>query len=333
MVQRRQVVFAVGIVVTAPWSVAQPRRRLPVIGLLSPDTMPSPERWAASPYSKRLMELGWIDGGNVVVRQARADGHEDRLPALAAELVREEVDVIHALGPEAAVAAARATKTIPIVFSGVAAPVELGLIASFAKPGGNVTGIAWNAAGEVQAAKTLELLREIAPAARRLAAVFHTASSETVKGPAYTYPAFVKAAESLGYALVTYGVREDAELDSVFTAILDGRAEALVAITSPFTFRNRQRIIDFANRHRLPSAFDFRGFVENGGLVSYGPDNAAIVRRSVDHVDRVLRGARPGELPVELPTQFELAINVKTAKLLRLTVPRSMLIRADNVVE
>jgi len=143
----------------------------------------------------------------------------------------------------------------------------------------------------------------------------------------------VKAAESLGYALVTHGVREDAELDSVFTAILDGRAEALVAITSPFTFRNRQRIIDFANRHRLPSAFDFRGFVENGGLVSYGPDNAAIVRRSVDHVDRVLRGARPGELPVELPTQFELAINVKTAKLLRLTVPRSMLLRADKVVE
>nr|WP_246312582.1 ABC transporter substrate-binding protein [Aquabacterium terrae] len=295
--------------------------------------MPSPERWAASPYKQRLAELGWNEGANVVIRQARAEGHEERLPALAAELVREQVDLILTQGPEAAVAAARATKTIPIVFWGVTLPAELGLVASLARPGGNVTGVAWNAGGEVQAAKTLELLRQMAPAARRVATIFHRASTTTVTGPAYTYPAFGKAAESLGLILDPHGVRDDSELDAVFAAITAAHADALAVITSPLTARNRQRIAEFASRQRLPSAFDHRAFVEAGGLVSYGPDGLAIVRRSIDYVDRILRGARPRDLPVELPTRFELVVNAKTARALGLTVPRGLLLQADEVID
>jgi putative ABC transport system substrate-binding protein len=331
---RRRFIATLGGALALPsFAIAQKPDRLPVVGLLSPQPTPTPEQWANTPFAKRLRELGWIEGKNVVVVQARGEGRPDRMPALAAELVRKRADVILALAPEAAVAAARATKAIPIVFWGVGSPVELGLVTSFARPAGNITGVAWNAAGEVQVAKTLEFLKQIAPSARRLASIWDPTVSHTVSGTEYAYPGFEVAAKSLGYELRSHEVKRDEDLDSAFAAILEWRAEALVIPAMPFTGRNRQRIVEFANRNRLPSAFDLRFFVEAGGLVSYGPDMPETQRRAVDYVDRILRGARPGDLPVELPSRFELAVNLRTARALGLTVPQAVLLRADRVIE
>lgn len=282
---------------------------------------------------RHLAALGWMEGKTLIVEQARAEGKADRLPALAEGLVHKRVDVILAHAPEAAVAAARATRTIPIVFWGVGSPVELGLVNTFAKPAGNVTGIAWNAAGEVQVAKSLEFLKEIAPSARRLASIFDPSVTYTVSGTDYTYPRFEASAKAIGFDLRIHEVRRDEDLDATFAAILEWRTQALVVPTMPFTGRNRQRIVEFANRNRLPSTFDARFFVEAGGLVSYGPDIPETQRRAIDYVDRILRGTRPAELPVELPRKFELAVNLKTARALGLTIPQTLLQRADQVIE
>jgi putative ABC transport system substrate-binding protein len=295
--------------------------------------MPTPEQWANTTYAKRLTELGRIDGKNVIVVQARGEGREDRLPALAEELARKRVDVILAHGPEAAVAAARATKSVPIVFWGVGSAVELGLVPSFARPGGNVTGVAWNAAGEVQVAKPLELLRQIAPSAKRLASIWNPSAGFTVGGAEYVYPEFESAVKSLGFEVRVYEARRDEDLEAIFVSILASRAQAVVAPTMPLTGRNHRRIVDFANHNRLPSAFDARFFVEAGGLVSYGPDIPESQRRAIDYVDRILRGTRPADLPVELPSRFEVAVNLKTARALGLTVPQSVLLRADRLIE
>jgi len=282
-----------------PLARAQTRSRRPVVGLLSPHPSQTAEQWASTPYAKRLRELGWIEGKNVVVEQARGEGRADRLPALAEELVRKHVDVILAHAPEAAVAAARATTAIPIVFWGVSSPVELGLVTSFARPAGNVTGVAWNAAGEVQVAKTLEFLKQIAPSARRLASIFDPSVTYTVSGAEYTYPGFEAAAKSLGYEIRMHEARRDQDLESAFAAILESRAQALVVPAMPFTARNRQRIAEFANRNWLPSAFDALLFVQAGGLVSYGPDIPETQRRAIDYVNLILRGARPADRVIE----------------------------------
>lgn len=330
---RRSFVALVGGLLAAPLVRAQGPARLPVVGLLSPQPMPTPEQWANSAYAKRLRELGWVEGKNAVVEQARGEGREDRLPALAEELVRKRVDVILAHAPEAAVAAARTTKSVPIVFWGVSSPVELGLVPSLAKPAGNVTGVAWNAGGEVQVAKPLELLKQIAPSVKRLASIWNPSAGFTVAGAEYVYPEFESAVKGLGFDVRVYAAKRNEDLEAIFAAILASRAQAVVAPAMPFTGRNHRRIVDFANLNRLPSAFDARFFVEAGGLVSYGPEIPETQRRAIDYVDRILRGARPGDLPVELPSKFELAVNLKTAKALGLTVPQSVLFRADRVIE
>lgn len=331
--QRRQFLIATGALLAAPLTRAQVLARLPVIGMLSPQPMPTPEQWANTAYAKRLTELGWIDGKNVVVVQARGEGREDRLPALAEELVRKRVDVILAHAPEAAVSAARATKSVPIVFWGVSSAVELGLVPSLARPAGNVTGVAWNAGGEVQVAKSLELLKQIAPSVKRLASIWNPSAGFTVAGAEYVYPEFESALRGLGFDVRTYEARRDEDLEGIFAAILASRAQAITAPAMPLTGRNHRRIVDFANHNRLPSAFDARFFVEAGGLVSYGPDIPETQRRAIDYVDRILRGTRPADLPVEMPSRFEVAVNLKTARSLGLTVPQSVLLRADRVIE
>lgn len=301
--------------------------------MLSSHPKPTPELWAKNNYAKRLAELGWIEGSNLVVEHAWAGGDLGRLATLAGELAAKRVDVILAHAPEAAVAAARATKTVPVVFWGVSSPVELGLATSLARPAGNITGVAWNAGGEVQVAKALEFLKQIAPAHKRLASIFDPSVTHTVSGAEYAYPGYEDSAKSIGYDIKIHAVARVEDFDSVFAAIVASGAQALVVPAMPFTARNRQRIAEFAMRNKLPSAFDARFFVEAGGLVSYGPDIPDSQRRAIDYVDRILRGAQPAELPVEMPRKFELAVNLKTARALGLTVPQALIQRADRVID
>ena len=193
--------------------------------------------------------------------------------------------------------------------------------------------MAWNAAGEVQVAKSLQFLKQIAPSARRVASIFDSSVTHIVSGTEYAYPGFEAAAKSLGFELRIHTAKRDDELDAVFAEILASGAQAIVAPAMPFTGRNRQRIVDFANRNRLPSTFDAQMFVEAGGLISYEPDVAETLRRAIDYVDRILRGARPTDLPVELPSKFELVVNLKTARALGIIVPQTVLLRADRVIE
>ena len=228
--------------------------------------------------------------------------------------------------------AARATKTIPIVFLAVALPIELGLITSLARPGGNVTGVTFNAGAEIQLAKPLEFLKQIAPSATRLAVIYSAATSRTVGGAAFAYPDMTAAISGLGFRASVHTSERDEELDAMFASMLDARAQAILATAIPFTTRIQPRIAEFAIRHRLPTASDFSQFVESGMLVSQGPDLPEATRSAVDILDRVLRGARPAALPVELPRKFELAVNLKTAQAIGLTVPRSILLSADKVI-
>ncbi len=242
---------------------------------------------------------------------------------------------VRVLSPPAAVAAARATKSIPIVFVRVVAPLELGLGASIARPGGNVTGVASTASFGVYL-KRLEFLREIVPGAKRLAAIDPgTVIYTTVDGGVWKLDKErpVSEARKVGFDLSSHFVDKAEDLDAAFAAIPAFGAQALLVSSSPLIFRERRRIIDFANRGRLPSAFIESFFVDDGGLLSYGSDPLATVLQSLGQVDKILRGAKPAEMPIELPLRFDLVVNQKTARMLGLTIPPSILLRADRVIE
>ncbi len=315
-------------------SLAQAPKRLPVIGFLSPHSRPSPEAIAKSPFAARLRELGWREGETFLAERAFGEGSEERLPELAAMLVAKGVDLIWALGPEAAVAAARATVAIPIVFWGVAWPIEQGLIHSYSKPGRNVTGVAWQAGPEVNS-KRMQFLIEIAPDARRLAQLNVPSAQRTVAGERLTAyeDGMNAAARNRGLELRSFPVLKPDDFEPAFAAIAQWGAQALIVSGTTLTVREMKRIIEFARRQRLPAVYTLRDFVEAGGLVSYAVDWRPTMVRSMDYVDRVLRGAKPAELPVELPTQYELAVNLGTARALGLTVPQSILLSADKVIE
>jgi len=276
----------------------------------------------------RLKELGWIEGQNLKIEGAFGEGREERLPQLADDLVRRHVDVIWTTGPAAALAAKRATTTIPIVFWGVSYPLELGIISNIARPGGNITGMAMSPGLELLG-KQLEFLRQIAPAATRLAWIL---PSEMV-GAAGFRAALEEAARGLGFELAIHVVGRSEDFDPAFAAMLAARTQAIANVGNPLTIRERMRIIEFANRNRLPSTFGMKEFVQAGGLVSYSPDVAVTQRRSAEYIDKIFRGALPGDLPVEQPSRYELWINQGTAKALGLTVPQSLLLLADEVIQ
>jgi putative ABC transport system substrate-binding protein len=315
-----------GVVIRA---VAQTTARAPLLGLL----YPNPGSAKDSPIGRRLKELGWIEGVNLRIVEASSEGNNDRLAELAADLVRKRVDVIWVAGPEAAVAAARATRSIPIAFYGVAYPVEWGLVDSLARPGRNVTGLA-SAAGD-EKAKRLELLREVVPTAKRLAVIATASTTETLSGSRdrATYDDIAAAATALGFEARTLEVSRPDELDAAFAQVRSMRAQAVFFDATALTFRERRRIAEFALSARLPSVGSVKEFVEAGGLLSYGADRTAMIMRSFDHVDRLLRGARPTDLPVELPSKFEITVNSKTARALGVSIPRPVLLRADQVIE
>jgi putative ABC transport system substrate-binding protein len=329
---RRRLLLAAGAL-AAPLARAQKRDRLPVLGVLSPHLRPSPRSIADNPFTIRLRELGWIEGRTHLIERAYGEGSEDHMPDLAARLVAKNVDVVIAIGPEAAVAAARAMTTIPIVFWGVPFPVEQGLIGSFAHPGRNATGVAWWASPEIDA-KRLQILHEITPQARVVAHVTVPSAGRTVSGREIRFHSFMAdAAHALALEVRSFPVLRRADFEAAFTAIVDWGAQALVITGTTLTVREKAPLIAFAHRRQLPAIYTLREFVQAGGLVSYAIDFVPTLARVADYVDLVLRGAKPGELPVDLPTGYELAINLKAAAALGLAIPQSLIVRADRLIE
>jgi putative ABC transport system substrate-binding protein len=284
---------------------------------------------AAPPLALRqaLQELGYIEGRNVSYLGRWADAKQDRLPGLAVELVSLKVDVTVTFGGPAAEAAKAATSTIPIVIASPGDAVGLGLIASLARPGGNITGIT-DRATELSA-KRLELLKEAVPKASRIAVLWNANNrSMTLR-----YQEIERAARILRVVVQPLGVREPDDFDVAFSEMTRGRPDALFLVTDALTTLNRKRVLDFAAAHRIPAMYEFGFLVRDGGLMSYGANLDDIFRRAAVYIDRIFKGAKPAELPVEQPTRYYLLVNLKTAKALGLTIPQSLLARADEVIQ
>src|SRR5215472_15271391 len=323
------VVAALCLLLTAPLAAdAQQAGKVPRIGFLSL-TSPSDRPSLLDAFRQSLRGLGWVEGQNIVIDYRYAQDRVDRLPDLAAELVRLKVDLIVAsAGTQVAVAAKNATEAIAIVMIYVRDPVGNGLIASLARPGGNVTGVS-GSAGLEMFAKQLELLKETVAKIRRVAILSNPTN-------AYHQLAIREvnvAARSLGVQLQLLEARGPNEFDGAFAAMAKERVGALLVLSDVMLNSHRTRLADLAARSRLPAIYGVRESVEAGGLMSYGPSFLDLFRRAATYVDKILKGASPGELPVEQPTKFELVINLKTARALGITVPQSLLARADEVVQ
>jgi putative ABC transport system substrate-binding protein len=302
---------------------AQQPKKVPRIGFLSPHSRASSVR--IETFRQGLRDLGYVEGQNIVIEQRYAEGNPG-LPGLAAELVSLKVDVIFAVTTPAVQAAKKATTTVPIVtVSGD--PVGFGFVASLARPGGNITGLA-NLTPEL-VGKRLELLKEVLPRVSRVAVLWNPDST----GAALRMRETEAAASSLGLKLQPVEVRGPNDFEHAFSAMKKERADALVPLRSPLIEAQGKQIVELAAKNRLPAMHDSREFSEAGGLMSYGAMGADLDRRAATYVDKILKGAKPADLPVEQPTQFELIINLKTAKQIGLTIPPNVLARADRVIK
>jgi putative ABC transport system substrate-binding protein len=305
---------------------AQPAGKVYRIGWITPGA-PSPSTVPVlEVFREELRGLGWAVGQNIVMERRDAGGRLEGLPDLAAELVRLKVDAIIAVSPPAIEAARDATKTIPIIMAFADDPVARGFVASLARPGGNITGLALEA-GDLNA-KRLELLREALPGVTRIAFLAWTASPYTVG----VIEKVQGAARPLGIQLQVVGVQEAALYDAAFAAMAREHARGLFVQSNPVFFRDHRRIVALAARHRLPTLCEWREMAEAGCLMSYGANLPVLFRRVAIFVDKILKGAKPADLPVEQPTTFELVINLRTAKALGLTIPQSVLVRADELI-
>jgi putative ABC transport system substrate-binding protein len=324
--RRREFISLLGGV--AAWPVVaraqQPSRKILRLGILQPGAPPEP---LVEAIRQRLRELGYIEGRNLVLEFRWAEGKLDRLTDLTRELIGSKVDVLTTMSTPAALAARDATTTIPIVFTAVGDPVGAGVVPSLARPGGNATGISLLATE--LSAKRLEVLREIVPDISRVAMLWN----DTNPGMVLRAREVQDASTKLGVIVQSVGVHDLISFDAAFTAIESSRADAVLTLVDPFTREHRKRIVDFAAKRRLPAIYEAREFVESGGLVSYGPSLAAIQRRAAEYIDKIFKGAKPADLPVEQPAKFELLIDMRTAKALNLTIPPSIILRADEVIE
>jgi putative ABC transport system substrate-binding protein len=304
---------------------AQQAAKLPTIGFLGPTTASAQSQWVAA-FLHRLRELGWIEGRTVAIAYRWAEGRAERFTEIAAEFVRLKVDVIVTYGTPQVIAAKQATSVIPIVFALVGDPVGAGLIASLAQPGGNVTGLSLQITDS--ATKRIELLRELLPGLRRLAVMLHVGNP----AGALEMGEVQAAARKLGVEVITLEIRR---VEDIAPAIEAGKAgaDALYVVGDPLLNANRVRINILAAGVRLPTIYSQRELVEAGGLISFGPSFQDLFRRAAGYVDKILRGAKPADLPVEQPTKFDLVINLITARALGLTVPPTLLTRADEVIE
>ena len=312
----------------AVWPLAaralQPER-MRTIGFLGSGT-PSSQAQRTAAFVQRLHELGWIKSRNVAIEYRWAEGRNERAAEIAAEFVRLKVDAIVTSGTGIAIAVKQATSVIPIVFAAAGDPVGTGLVASLARPGGNVTGLSLQQTDV--AGKRLELLREVVPTLRRLAIMAN------VSGPAAVLEMveMQATARTLGIAVATLEIRRAEDIAPAIEALRD-RADALYVVGDPLVFTNRIRINTLAVAARMPTMYIDKEFVEGGGLMSYGPNFPDLFRRAGDYTDKILRGAKPADLPVEQPTKFDLVVNLTTAKALGIEVPPTLLARADEVIE
>jgi ABC-type uncharacterized transport system substrate-binding protein len=322
--RRRKFIATTAALLASPWhSRAQGTRRR--LGILIYGE-PSPIN--RNPFLDGLQNYGWIDGRNLIIERRYAHQFHDRLPALAAELVALSPDLLFGGGPQIAVALKSATATIPIVFVAVADPERLGLVQSLSRPGGNITGIATNVPGFTS--KQIEILREIIPTASKIAVLANPGNPMNRLILAEELP---QTAQKLGVALPIVEATTVEELDIAFASAAAQHPDAMIVFGDDLTFRYATQVTALAAKHRLPAIYFGQVFVTNGGLISYGPDFADLNFRAGGYVGKILNGVKPSDLPVERPAIFHLAINMKTAKTLGLTVPPAVIARADEVIE
>ena len=320
--------FIGGVVATAALAPRGAYAQMPPnarrVGLLM-TTTPTAAAHIVVAFSDRLRELGYLEGKNVLFEYRWAAGNRERFAEMAADLVRLHVDVLVASSQAAALAAQRASKTIPIVMVNASDPVEAGLVASLARPGGNVTGLSQQLTREIRA-KHLQLLKEMLPTMSRVAVLQSSATTVGLRE-------YEAAGQTLAVRVQTVEIRSRDDLEAAFLTMARARIDALLVPADPFLFTERQRIAELAREHRLPGMYSTRESTEAGGLMSYSARLSEQFRHAASYVDKILRGASPATLPVEAPSQYELVINVTTAKALGLTIPPSLLQRADQVIE
>jgi putative ABC transport system substrate-binding protein len=327
-VRRRDFITLLGG--AAAWPLAaraqQPAAKVPRIGFLGNSTADL-EANLVGPFRDGLRALGYEEGRNIVIEYRWAEGEYERFPALIAELVASNVDVIVTAGTPASLAVKKATTTIPLVMVAVGDPVATGLVASLARPGGNITGLT-SISSEMEG-KRLELLREVVPKVSHIAVLWNAASPIQV-----IEEGEVRAAAGvLGIKMLSLGVRTREEIDDALATIIRERPDALLVLADRLFLHHRTRIIAFAAQERLPGVHAYRELIEAGGLMSYGPSYADMHRRAAAYVDKILKGAKPADLPVERPVKFELVVNLRAAKALGLTIPPSVIFRADEIIE
>ncbi len=327
MRRRKFVAILGGVVAAWPFAArAQHGGKIPRVGFMGNSTA-ALEANLIGPFREGLREHGYEEGRNVEIVFRWAEGRYERFPALIAELIAANVDVIVTAGTPATLAVKKATSTVPVVMAAVGDPVGTGIVPNLARPGGNITGL--SAIAPDLEGKRLELLREVVPHLAHVAFFlnpaneFHTASMRQA----------LAAAQALNIKLQPREVRKSEDLDTAFASIVKEKPDGLLILADRIFLHNRQRMMDFATEHRLPSVNAYRELVEAGGLMSYGPSYEEMHRRAADYVDRILKGARPGDLPVEQPTRFTLVVNLKAAKALGLEVPPTLVARADEVIE
>ena len=323
-VRRREILALIGGAIVWPLQAEAQQPKVPTVGFLVAGTPASHGEWFAA-LVQRLRELGWVEGRTFAIEYRWAEGRKERYVEIAAEFVRLNVDVIVTTGP-AVPAAKDATSVVPIVFALAGDPVGTGLIASLARPGGNVTGLSIQQID--LASKRLELLHEVVPGLRRLAIMANVGFPDAV----LEMREVQSTAKTLGLEVVSLEIRQAEDIAPAFGSLKEP-VDALYVCADPIVSSHRIRINTSALGARLPTMHGFRDYVEVGGLMSYGPNNANLFRRTADYVDKILKGAKPSDLPVEQPTKFDLIINLTTAKALGITVPPSLLARADEVIE
>ena len=322
--RRREFITLLG---AAAWPLAARAQQAKVatIGLLGTGSAAAQSQWTAA-FVQRMRDLGWVDGRNLTIEYRWAEGRSERFAEFAAEFVRLKVDVILTHNTPPVIAAKQATSVIPIVFATAADPVDTGLVASLARPGSNVTGLSSQTTD--LASKRIELLREVVPGLRQLAFLSQPDNPYVV----FDMRQAEAAARALGLETASLAIRRAEDIGPAFEG-LKGRAEALYILPDPLLFTHRLRINTLALGARLPTIHSLREYVEASGLMSYGPNWSDQWRRAADYVDKILRGAKPADLPIEQPTKFDLVVNLTTAKVLGLTIPESFLLRADELIE
>jgi putative tryptophan/tyrosine transport system substrate-binding protein len=283
---------------------------------------------AIDPLRQGLREAGYIEGKNLIIEARFASGRQELLPELVADVIRQKVDVLVVHSTRTALAAKQATSTIPIVFASVFDPVASGIVSSLARPGGNITGAAMGVGGGF-GGKWVELLKEAVPGMSHAAVLWNSANQSS----AQSAEAIRAAGRTLGVKLDLFDAGNAASLDKALSAIAASRAEGVIIAPDPLFNANRTKLVRFAASRRLPTMYFFKSFAEAGGLMAYGANNAESIRAAAKYVDKILKGAKPADLPVDQPSRFELVINLRTAKALGLKIPRSLLVRADQVIE